>query len=86
MLRLNMNMNILYVLIANYDNIPRKDIRTNLVGQAVQRARQAVHGGAEGQVGVRQSAAHQVASVGTDVPSLVVTAGGSVTQSMRRCF
>lgn len=45
---------------------------TNLIGQAVQRTSQTIHGGAEGQVGVRQSTAHQVAGVGTDIPSFMI--------------
>lgn len=46
---------------------------TNLIGQAVQRTSQTIHGSAEGQVGVRQGATHQVAGVGTDVASFVIT-------------
>ena len=46
---------------------------TNLVGQAVQRTGQTIHGSAEGEVGVRQGAAHQMAGVGADIASLVVT-------------
>lgn len=38
----------------------------------MQRTSQAVHGSAEGQVGVGQGAAHQVAGVGADVASFVV--------------
>ena len=44
----------------------------------MQRSSQTVHGCAERQVGVRQSTAHQVAGVGTDIASLVVTGGGKV--------
>ena len=51
-----------------------KNCGTNLIGQAVQRTSQTIHGGAEGQVGVRQSAAHQVAGVGADVSSFMIAA------------
>lgn len=47
-------------------------LATNLIGQAVQRTSQTVHGGAEGQVGVRQGTTHQVAGVGTDIASFVI--------------
>lgn len=46
---------------------------TDLIGQAVQRASETVHGSAEGQIGVRQGAAHQVAGVGADIAAFVVT-------------
>lgn len=46
---------------------------TNLIGQAMQRTSQTIHGSAEGQVGVRQGTTHQVAGVGTDITSFVVT-------------
>lgn len=46
---------------------------TNLVGQAMQRTSQTIHGSAEGEIGVRQGTTHQVAGVGTDIASLVVT-------------
>lgn len=45
---------------------------TNLIGQAMQWASKTVHGSTEGQVGVRQGTAHQVAGVGTDIASFVV--------------
>lgn len=48
-------------------------LSTNLIGQTVQRTSQTIHGGTEGQVGVRQGTAHQVAGVGTDVASFVIT-------------
>lgn len=47
---------------------------TNLVGQAMQRAGKTIHGSAERQIGVGQGAAHQVAGVGTDIASFMVTA------------
>lgn len=56
------------------------DEQSDLVGQSVQRPGQPVHGGAEGEVGVGQRAAHQVAGVGADVAALVVTAAGVRTQ------
>lgn len=46
---------------------------THLIGQTMQRTSQAIHGCTEGQVGVRQSTPHQVAGVGTDVASFMVT-------------
>lgn len=46
---------------------------TNLIGQAMQRTSQTIHGSAEGQVGVRQRTTHQVAGVGTDIASFMVT-------------
>lgn len=53
---------------------------TNLIGQAMQRAGKAIHGSAEGQIGVRQGTAHQVAGVGADIASFMVTvrAGGTI--------
>lgn len=45
----------------------------HLIGQAVQRASKTIHGSAEGQIGVRKGAAHQVAGVGTDIASFMVT-------------
>lgn len=62
----------------------RSDLRgTNLISEAVQRTSQTVHGGAEGQIGVGQSAAHQVAGVCADVASFVVTA---TSQNKRKAF
>lgn len=52
----------------------------DLIGQAVQRAGEAVHGSAEGQVGVGQGAAHQVAGVGADVAAFVVAVGAEKTR------
>src|SRR4029434_1611906 len=57
----------------------RTHAHTHLVGEAVQRCCKAIHGCAEGQVGVRESTAHQVAGVGTDVPSFMVTEATNVT-------
>lgn len=48
-------------------------LSTNLIGQAVQRTSQTVHGSAEGQVGVRQGTTHQVAGVSADISSFMVT-------------
>lgn len=56
---------------------------TDLIGQAVQRARKAVHGSAEGQIGVGQGTAHQVAGVGTDVASFVVTVRAGKRNSLK---
>ena len=44
-----------------------------LVGETVERPGQPAHPGAEGEVGVRQSRAHQVSGVGRHVAALVVT-------------
>ena len=49
-----------------------------LVGQAMQRPRQAVEAGREGEVGVGQGAADQVRGMRADVPSLVVCVDGLV--------
>lgn len=46
---------------------------SNLIGQSVQRSCQAVHSSTEGEVGVGQSAAHQVTGVCADVSTLMVT-------------
>lgn len=48
---------------------------THLVGEAVQGPGQPVHSSSEGEVGVRQRAAHQVTGVGADVAPFVVTVG-----------
>ncbi len=63
-------------LITAHNESKREDnnlLGTNLIGQAVQRPSQTVHSSAKGQVGVRQGTAHQVAGVGTDVASFMVT-------------
>lgn len=50
---------------------------TDLVGQPMQRSSQPVQSSTEGEVRVRESTAHQVTGVGTDVTSLVVTKTGT---------
>lgn len=58
---------------------------TNLIGQAMQRTSKAIHGSAEGQVGVRQGAAHQVAGVGADVASFMVAVRERGTTKLDKC-
>lgn len=48
-------------------------LSTNLIGQAMQRTSKTIHGSTECQIRVRQGAAHQVAGVGTDITSFMVT-------------
>lgn len=48
-------------------------LRTNLIGQAVERTGQTIHGGAEGQIGIRQGAPYQVACVCADIAAFMVT-------------
>lgn len=48
-------------------------IGTNLIGQTMQRTSETIHRSAEGQIGVRQGATHQVAGVGTDIAAFMVT-------------
>ena len=50
---------------------------TDLVGQPMQRSSQPIQSSTEGEVRVRESTAHQVTGVGTDVTSLMVTKTGT---------